>query len=457
MIIHDQEAEKIVLGTLLQNIESFEEISEYLKPEDFYLESHRLIYQGIADEIDSGSQPDILLVIANLKQKRQLERVGDKQYLTSIASLGSSISAQAYAKRVKELSLRRSLLKSIKEIEKETLDQSIGLEQLLSKTEKAIFNISDRQSSYNIQHIKELNAEFTEYLKRIKESKDGVTGIPTYFRALDQITAGLKGGQLIILAARPGVGKTTLALNMAQNIAIRSKIPILIFSLEMGSLELLLRMICTDSFLESSRIQKGFISDRDMRKIYDSCSRLYSTHLYIDDSSDLTNWELKQRSRRLQNNLKLQQQKLGLIIVDYLQLMTEASKSESRQVEVANISRSLKTIAKELDVPVLAVSQMNRAVEQRGKDHRPQLSDLRESGAIEQDADIVVFIHREELYNSSLPENEKGFAELIVSKHRAGPTGSFKLVFKKESNRFDDYTLQDEPQNEIASEQNIKV
>ena len=438
MTVHDQEAEQLVLGSLLQNVESFEEISAVLRPEDFYFKSHQLIYASISEEIDKGAQPDLLLVVANLKEKNSLEKVGSRGYLTEIASSGSAVSAFTYAKKVKELSLRRHLLNGFKEIEKDLGDQSVSLQELLAKTEKTIFQVSDRYSEYSVRHIKELNQEFVEYLKKVKNSDGGITGVAAGYSALDQITTGFKGGQLVVLAARPGVGKTTLALNITRNIIMNQKLssPVLIFSLEMTSIELLLRMVCSDALIDSSKIQKGFINEKEMKKIYNSCSKIYSSDFYIDDSPDLTGWELKQRARRLASNLKTKDKKLGLIIVDYLQLMTDSSRTENRQVEVASISRGLKAIAKELDVTVLAVSQMNRAVEQRGKDHRPQLSDLRESGAIEQDADIVMFIHREEIYNKDIPESEKGMAELIIAKHRAGPTGVVSLIFMKEQNCF---------------------
>ena len=435
---YDQEAEQIVLGSLIQNPEIFQEVSEFVKPDDFYFEQHRFIYISILEEMDQGRTPDLFILLSNLKTKNLLERVGNKSYLTQISGMGSSISAVIYSKKIKELSLRRSLLTQIKEIEKDSLDTTISLETLLSKTEKALSQIADRQTAYTVRHIRELNTEFIDYLEKVKTAKDGVTGIPSYFNSLDKITTGFKGGQLIILAARPGVGKTTFALNMAQRGALAG-MPVVIFSLEMNALELLLRMICADALIESSKVQKGFISEKDMERIYKSAVKIYASQLYVDDSPTLTSWEMKQRSRRLANQLKAQGKKIGLIVVDYLQLMTEGTRSENRQVEVSNISRGLKQLAKELDVPVIALSQMNRSVEQRGKDHRPQLSDLRESGAIEQDADIVMFIHREELYNKDLPENEKGIADLIIAKHRAGPTGNIKLAFIKEKNFFNDY------------------
>ena len=451
MQVHDQEAEQIVLGTLLQDSGSFGEISEVLKAQDFYYYSHRMIYESISDEIDKGSYPDVVLVISNLKEKNILEKVGSRSYLTQIVNLGSVVSAPTYAKKVKDLALRRNLFNNLKEIEKVIDNPSISLEELLSKMESALFHIADRHSEYKIRHVRELNDEFTEYLKKIKASEGGITGIATHYKGLDQITAGLKEGQLVVLAARPGIGKTTLALNIAQNITLRSKLPVLIFSLEMANLELLLRLVCADSYLESSKIQRGYINQKEMNEIYRSCSRLYASQLYMDDSPTLTSWELKQRARRLASNLKTQGKKLSLIIVDYLQLMTEATRFENRQLEVSNISRTLKAIAKELGVPVLAVSQMNRAVEQRGKGHRPQLSDLRESGAIEQDADIVIFIHREEMYNKDVPESEKGFADLIIAKHRAGPVGTVKIAFEKEKNIFVDADLDGEVSGDMDS------
>ncbi len=445
MALFDSESEQIVIGSILQSPDLFFDISQALRPDDFYFEAHRVIYETIAEEFDRNNTPDVLLVIASLKNKNLLESVGNRAAIMTVASLGSPLSAHTYAKTVKELSLRRQLLHGVKEVEKNVQDLQAPIESVFSQTEKMISGVADRQSSYNVTHVRELKGEFLTFLQKLKESQGGITGLPSSYRALDQLTTGFKGGQLIILAARPGAGKTTLALNIASRVALKSKKTVLVFSLEMTRLELLLRMVCSEGYLDSQKIQKGYMSEKEMQQLVNVMQSLNQADLYIDDSPDMSSWEFRQRSRRLANQLRAQNKKIDLIVVDYLQLMSERGRSvESRQLEVANISRSLKIIAKELNVPVLALSQMNRSIEQRGKDPRPQLSDLRESGAIEQDADIVMFIHREDMFVKDLPEELKGQAEIIIAKHRAGPTGSVNLMFIKEKNLFMDLELHEE-------------
>ncbi|MDH4200098.1 MAG: replicative DNA helicase [Spirochaetia bacterium] len=439
MALFDAESEQIVLGSIIQSPDVFNDVSQIVYTDDFYFEPHRIIYKIIFDLFDHQKIPDAMMVISELKNQNLLEKTGNRSAIIQMAGLSSPIAAPTYASRVRELALRRRLLNEIKEIESSVLNPGTDLNDILSKTEKSIVSISDRHTTYNVRHIRDINAEFLQFLENLKLSKGGITGLATGFHKLDQMTSGFKGGQMIVLAARPGAGKTTLALNMAQYVAMKSQKPILFFSLEMTRLELLLRLVCADAFLESSKIQKGYINEKEMGKIISSVQRVQSADIYVDDSPDLTSWEFRQRCRRLSGQLKSYNKELGLVVVDYLQLMTDKSRGmESRQLEVASISRSLKIIAKELNVPVLAVSQMNRSIEQRGKDTRPQLSDLRESGAIEQDADMVMFIHREDMYNFDLPPEQAGQADIIIAKHRAGPTGSVKLAFLKEKNLFMD-------------------
>ena len=446
MDLFDEESEQIVIGSVLQSPDIFSDISQILQTQDFYFEKHRIIFESISEEIDSQNTPDALFTISSLKKNNKLEKAGNRAYIMHLADMGSSIGFKNHAERVKEFSLRRNLLFQLKELEKKTSDSSARFEELLSDSEKAIFKISDRFVQDNVVHIKKIKGEFTEFLERVRDTEGGITGIPTHFKKFDSLTTGLKGGQLLVLAARPGVGKTTFALNIAQNIAIRSNYPVLIFSLEMTRLELLLRMVCAEAHISSEKIQKGYIQKREWQLISNSVNTLYSSDIFLDDSPGLNTWEFKQRSRRLALQLEKQNKKLGLIVVDYLQLMTESTKAmESRQTEVARISRALKLIAKELNVPVLALSQMNRAIEQRGKEPRPQLSDLRESGAIEQDADMVMFIHREEMYNPDIDETQKNQADIIVAKHRAGPTDTFKLAFLKDKSIFMDMEMREEP------------
>lgn len=433
---YDDEAEQVVLGSIIQAPAMFAEISDIVKVEDFFSEKNRIIFKEIGELVDSGAVFDEMVLSSSLKDKGLLEKAGNRSYIAQITSQGSPIAVGRYAQKVKALSMRRNLLSSIKQIESDLHNPQVDLDEILSDTEKALFHVSNRFSQYNVQHVKSVNDEFKEFLKNVKSS-DGITGIPTKFPDFDHKTNGLKGGQLIILAARPAVGKTTLALNMASNIAVLVKKPALIFSLEMTRLELFTRMVCARGYLSSERLQKGMFNQKELEKLLAACQDLYAADIYIDDSADLTTWDFKQRSRRLAMQLSAENKQLGVIVVDYLQLMQDKSRqSEGRQQEVASISRNLKLIAKELNVPIIALSQMNRSIEQRGKDPRPQLSDLRESGSIEQDADIVMFLHREELYNKDLPETEQNIADLILAKHRAGPTGTIKLFFNKNYNLF---------------------
>ncbi len=436
MQLFDDEAEQILIGSVLQFPSLMDEVTSVVRPDDFYSEKHRLIFDVILSELDSQSQADAILIINRLKEKNLLEKAGNRSYIMQLTSQATQVGITAYCRRVKELSIRRSLLASLREIEKSVVDGGVGVDDLLGETEKTIARISDRYIANNVMHLREMGAEFTLFLKRLQESK-GITGTATHFRKFDELTGGLRGGQMIVLAARPGVGKTTFALNLAQNIAVKENKTILFFSLEMTRLELLLRMVCSMARLETQKILKGYGNAFEIKRLAETLRELVQKEIYIDESTDLTSLDFKQRSRRLANKLKAEgKPPLGLIVVDYLQLMTDKGGHDSRQTEVAAISRSVKLIAKELDVPVLALSQMNRAIEQRGKDPRPQLSDLRESGAIEQDADIVLFIHREEMFN---PDTEKkGVAEIIVAKHRGGPMDKFEVAFLKNFNLFID-------------------
>jgi replicative DNA helicase len=436
MNLFDNESEQVILGSLLQSPELFSDISLEIRPEDFYFEANSLIFQSCSELVDAGNQPEPLLLINHLKEKSLLEKVGSRTYVMQVAGQAATVGIQSYTRRVRDLAMRRGLLSQLREVQKQILEDQVPLDEVFNQTERALYQAADRGGGYNVSHLREFKEEFIDYLKAAQANKGGVTGLISGFKNFDELTGGLKGGQLIILAARPGVGKTTLALNMAANAALRGNAPVLFFSLEMSRLELFLRLVCSDAMLESQKIQKGFLSENDSKKVLASSKRLYETDFYIDDSADLGVWDFKQRSRRWAARMQSEKKKPGLIIVDYLQLMTDRGRSESRQVEVASISRALKMTAKDLDVPVIALSQMNRSIEQRGKDPRPQLSDLRESGAIEQDADIVLFIHREDLYKKDLPESEQNVADLIVAKHRAGSTGNYKLAFLKQKNLF---------------------
>ncbi|HRP68531.1 MAG TPA: replicative DNA helicase [Turneriella sp.] len=448
MQLFDEEAEQVVLGSILQSPSLFEEVAQILKPDDFYYEGHRIVYEAIASEIDRGEQPNAILIINSLKNTNQLERAGNRAGIMNIASLGVLVGVTTFTEKIRDMALRRRLVTNFRELEKKASDTGFKLDSVLSDTESALTHLADRYSSYNIRHIKEADKEFVEFLKHVTTNRDSVIGTASGFKRLDDVTGGFKGGQMIVIAARPGMGKTTFALNIALNVAMDKNRPksVAFFSLEMTRLELLLRLLCSRSFLDSQKVQKGRINNSEMTRLALAAKEIYASDFYIDDSADLTTWEFKQRSRRLGRTLKQQGKDLGLIVVDYLQLMTDRERaSDGRQNEVAAISRALKLIAKDLNCPILALSQMNRSIEQRGKDPRPQLSDLRESGAIEQDADMVIFIHRENLGHDA-PEDKKNLAEIIIGKNRAGPRENFNLAFLSDKSLFSDYEAGPTPQ-----------
>jgi len=446
--LFDEEAEQVVLGSILQSPSIFEEVAQLIKPEDFYYEPHRLVYEAIQGEIDRGEQPNAILIINALKNKNQLERAGNRASIMNIASLGVLVGVSTFTEKIRDLALRRRLIINFRELEKKAGDTGFKLDSVLSDTEGALTHLADRYSRGNISHIKESNKEFLEFLKHVRESRDGITGTASGFKKLDELTGGFKPGQMIVIAARPGMGKTTFALNIALNVSMDKSRPkaVAFFSLEMTRLELLLRLLCARAFLDSQKVQKGRISDKEMARLGHTAKEIYETDFYIDDSADLTTWEFKQRARRLGRTLKQQGKELGLIVVDYLQLMTDRDRAQDgRQNEVAAISRAIKLIAKDLGVPILALSQMNRSIEQRGKDPRPQLSDLRESGAIEQDADMVIFIHREHM-GKDAPEDKKNLAEIIIGKNRGGPRDNIELAFLSDKSLFTDYEPAHPPQ-----------
>jgi len=441
MQLFDEEAEQIVLGSLMQSPSLFEEVGQVLKVDDLYYEGHRNIYQAIADETDRGNPPNALIIINNLKEKNLLERSGNRSTIMHIASQGVMVGVHTYAERVRDFSLRRRLITSFRELEKKSADTGFKVDSVLSETEIALTHLADRYTGFNVKHVKEVKEEFLQFIEHVTKSHDGITGTSTGFRKLDDITGGFKPGQMIVVAARPGIGKTTFALNIAKNVTMSKtrKQAVIFFSLEMTRLELFLRLVCSNAFLDSQKVLKGRINEKEMARLTLAAKEVFESDFYIDDSADLTTWEFKQRARRLGRTLKQQGKDLGLIVVDYLQLMTDRDRSgDGRQNEVAAISRAIKLIAKDLSVPIIAVSQMNRSIEQRGKDPRPQLSDLRESGAIEQDADMVIFIHREDIFSKDVPEDKKNVAEIIIGKNRGGPRDTIKVAFLSDKNLFTD-------------------
>ena len=437
----DPEAERQVLGSFILRPDIIFELSSSLKRDDFYLESNKVIYDALLHLSQNSAPIDALQVINHLKDRALLDQCGGGKYILGLVEdVMAPGNAGVHAKRLGQMAVRRHLMESMMEIMDEASEPQEDEGSFLRGVEDRILKITSESGTLGINAVSEIKQDFSDYVKKLVEAKGGLTGQPTRFNDFDALTSGLRGGELIVLAARPGMGKTTFALNIASNIAIHYKKPILLYSLEMGRHELLLRMVCSESQVNHSDMKRGNIVQEKVQPVLSSIERIFSSPLYIDDSGTLDIWDCITRTRKLALDLKRSGESLGLIIVDYLQLMTDPqSRKHGRQHEVATVSRSLKQLAKAVDAPVLSLSQMNRSVEQRkGDSARPQLSDLRESGAIEQDADIVMFIHRE-FSKEDDPESiqNRGIAEIIIAKHRNGPLGSFKVAFRPEINRFD--------------------
>ncbi|MCL5291810.1 MAG: replicative DNA helicase [Actinobacteria bacterium] len=430
---HNLEAEQSLLGALLISPDTIPDIVETVDPEAFYTEGHRLIFKAVVDLYARGEPADAVTVAELLKSKGQLEEVGGKPYIHTLVSVvPSAVNAPYYAKIVERNSALRALIRAASEIAALGYEGPEDVETAIDRAEALIFAIANKRMSERFIPIKELLAEGFDTVAHLYENKEHVTGVPTGFPDLDAYTAGLHAGDLIIIAARPSMGKTALALNVATNIGLES-VPVAIFSLEMSRQQLAQRMMCSEGKIDSHRLRTGHLRDDDWNKLSAAVGRLAEAPIYIDDTPSIGILEVRAKARRL-----FSRHQPGVIIVDYLQLMQSYRRVESRQQEIAEISRGLKILAKELSVPVVALSQLSRAVEQRGKNAKPQLSDLRESGAIEQDADLVVFIHRNIYGDPSDADaaEERGTAELILAKHRNGPVGSLKLAFIEPYTRF---------------------
>jgi replicative DNA helicase len=424
---HNIEAEQAVLGCMLLDSDVIPTVTELIKSSDFYREDHREICEAIIDIVEKAGPVDIITVSEQLQQRGTLEQVGGMDYLASIASaVPTTANARHYAKIVEEKSLLRKLIRAAQDIAGMSYEASEEAEFVLDRAEKSIFDIIERRSTQGFTHIKDVLLETFIRLEQLYNSKSPITGVPTGFKDLDLKTAGLQNSDLILIAARPGMGKTAMALNIAQYAAVQKHVPVALFNLEMSKDQLVNRMLCSEVMVDSHKMRTGRLDDEDWNKIAKALGPLSEAPIYIDDTPGLTVMDIRAKCRRL----KLEK-KLGLVVIDYLQLMRGRGRVENRQQEVSEISRSLKILAKELNVPVVTMSQLSRGPETR-TDHRPMLSDLRESGAIEQDADIVMFIYRDDYYN---PESDKkNIAEIIIAKHRNGSTGTVYLKY------FDTYT-----------------
>jgi replicative DNA helicase len=430
------EAEQSVLGAILLDNEAVNQALEILSAEDFYRESHREIFRAMAELTDKTQPVDAITLTDALRTRGALESIGGPAYIAELAScVPTAANVAHYARIVREKAVLRSLASIATEIASAAYDAPSNVDEFLDEAEHRIFEISERRIRPSFHSMSELTRDSLKMIERLYETKELVTGVPTGFIDLDRITAGFQPSDLIIIAARPSMGKTALALNIAAYAALEAdpRIGVAFFSLEMSKEQLVLRLLCAEARVDSSKARAGYLSERDFPRLAQAAARLSEAPIFIDDSSDLSPIALKAKCRRLKRERSVN---LGLIIVDYMQLMRAARPGESREKEIAEISRSLKALAKELRVPVVALSQLNRQVETR-PDRRPLLADLRESGAIEQDADVIAFIYRDEIYHRD--SKEPGVAEIIVAKQRNGPTDTARLTYLKEFTRFENY------------------
>jgi replicative DNA helicase len=427
---HNIDAERSLLGAVLVNNENFHRVIELLRPEDFYLDAHRIILRHMVALVERSRAIDLVTLQEELLRSSQLEGAGGIVYLASLLEgIPHLINSEHYIEIVREKSLLRQMVGATNRIMAECFDQATPAEEILDRAEKALFDLSEKRIKVGFVSVRELEASTTRLLENLYNEREMITGVASGFVDLDRMTSGLQRSDLIILAARPSMGKTALCLNIAQHVA-KSGGKVGIFSLEMSKEQLLMRFLCADAMVDAHKVRTGYIGRDEFMKLIESLGQVTRSPLFVDDSSTLTVMEMRAKCRRLKA-----EQGLDLVIVDYLQLMSGFGKFDNRVQEISGISRGLKALAKELELPVIALSQLSRAPEQRQGDHRPQLSDLRDSGSIEQDADVVMFIFREEVYKSD--EDNMGKAELIIAKQRNGPTGVVRLAFLRQFTKFE--------------------
>jgi replicative DNA helicase len=426
------EAEESVLGAMMLSPGAIGAVSEVLDAGDFYRESHAKVYRAALALYAKGEPVDAITLVDELEQRGELEDVGGKGRIHELAALVPATSNAAhYARIVHEMATLRGLIRAGSEIQRLGFERPGETADLVDRSEQLIFEIAQARVSSEFTHIETLLKESFERITQLYEAGIDITGTPSGFRDLDKLTAGFQAGQLVILAARPSMGKSALGLCMAANIAVRHEQPVALFTLEMSKAEVTQRLMCSEGKVESQRLRSGKLAVDDWPRLTAACDKLAKAPIYVDDTGSITMMELRSKARRL----KSKHPNLGLVIVDYLQLMTSGGNAENRVQEVSQISRQLKVLARDLEVPILAMSQLSRAVEAR-TDKRPLLSDLRESGAIEQDADMVMFVYRDEYYNED--SDQQGLAEVILAKNRNGPTGAEKLAFLKRFAKFAD-------------------
>ncbi len=423
------QAEQSVLGSMLIDKNAILKVIEILKPDSFYRDAHKYIYEAILDLFDKGEPVDLVTLTAVLQKNNRLESANGTVYLTDLLnSVPTSANIEYYAKIVEEKATLRRLIDAGTGMVSDAFADPENVDKILDRAEKSIFDIALKRTREGFYKLDRVLTNVLDRIDKLYGKQQHITGIPTGYTDLDKLTAGFQNADLIIVAARPSVGKTAFALNMAQNMAVKFKVPVAIFSLEMSKDQLAQRMLCSEAEIDAIRLKTASLPDTGWKKLTRALSKLSEAPIFIDDSASITAMEIRAKCRRL----KLEKG-LGLVIIDYLQLMSGRGRVENRVQEISEISRSLKTLARELDIPVIALSQLSRAVEQR-TDRIPRLSDLRESGEIEQTADLVMFIHRDDYYN---PQSDRGnIAEIIIAKQRNGPVGTVELVFRKEIAKF---------------------
>ncbi|HUC34486.1 MAG TPA: replicative DNA helicase [Gaiellaceae bacterium] len=430
----NRDAEESVLGAMMLSPGAIAAVSEILTSDgrEFYRESHAKIYRAALGLYAKGEPVDAITLADELDERGELENVGGKLRIHELASLApTTANAHHYAQIVRETATLRGLIRAGGEIAQLGWDRPGETTELVDQAEQIVFDLSQQRTRGEFSHIEELLKESFERITALYESGADVTGVPSGFRDIDRITSGFQEGNLVIVAARPSMGKSALGLCMAANLGVRKGVPVALFTLEMSKSEVTQRLMCSEAKVESQRLRTGKLAADDWPRLTAACDKLAKAPIYVDDTGSITMMEIRSKARRL----KQKHPELGLIIVDYLQLMTSGTNAENRVQEVSQISRSLKVLARDLGVPIIALSQLSRAVEQR-HDKRPILSDLRESGSLEQDADIVCFIYRDEYYNDE--SDQQGLAEVIVAKHRNGPTDTVKLSFLRRYAKFAD-------------------
>lgn len=426
---HDIEAEQAVIGSMLTDQEAVYAAIERLKPEDFYREDNKQIYTAILNIYNKAEPIDIITLKAELSSMGKLDAVGGLEYIVELPEkVPTTANVDRYIKIVEEKSLLRNLIRAANEILSSGYAQEDDVENIVDHAEKKIFDVMQKKSQKGYTTIKDVLVESFTKLEELYNQKEHITGVPTGFAELDKKTAGLHGSELILIAARPAMGKSAFALNIGSYAATRANVPVAIFSLEMSKEQVGNRILCSEALVDSNNVRTGELNDEELGKLAETSGELSQAPIYIDDTPGISVMEIRAKCRKL----KLEKN-IGLVIIDYLQLIQGSGKTSSREQEIAEISRSLKILAKEIEVPVIALSQLSRAVEAR-PDHRPMLSDLRESGSIEQDADIVMFLYRDDYYNED--SEKKNIAEVIIAKQRAGSTGTVDLAWLGKYTKF---------------------